>query len=162
MRSRVDGSGTRRALERAAHALALLILLWLFIQSLRRHAPPAESVTVRELPAALARWSTTRAPERVHAVIDTALSPVQRDWLSALGGAGTRTSWSGKGALPLAAVAEPIADPTGGTGVWVAAPSGTTVILADRFGVLDSIRTGAAGARFLARSAPSAVRVRSG
>lgn len=142
--------------------LAMAILVWLLIQSLRRHPSAAETTDVRALGASLVSWSTSRAPARVHVRIDTALSPVQRDWLAALAAAGTRATWEGKGVLPLASVAEPIADPTGGTGIRVAAPAGATVMLADRFGVLDSVRAGPAGARFLARSAPTAVRVRAG
>lgn len=149
-------------LERAGHVVAMVILAWLLIQALRRSAAAPETTDARALPASLAAWSTSRAPARVHVRIDTALSPAQRDWLAALGGAGTRATWEGTGVVPLAAVAEPIADPTGATGIWVAAPAGAAVALADRFGVLDSVSAGPAGARFLARSAPSAVRVRAG
>lgn len=166
MLSRADGSrrvsrrGPRVYLERAAHAIALAIVVWLLVQSLRRPSGGSEAASLSSLPASLARWSTVGAPEQVHVRIDGDISPVQRDWLAALGGAGTHTSWEGEGLQPVAAVARPIADPVGATGVWTAAPAGATVILSDRVGVLDSVRTGAIGARFLARSAPNAVRVR--
>lgn len=152
----------RIALERAAHVLALALLVWLLVRSLERSRGASASATLEELPAALTSWSTVSAPARVHVKIDSALSPVARDWLSALAGTGTSITWEGQDVLPLAAVAEPIADPVGATGVWVAAPADSMVVLRDRVGVLDSVRAGAAGARFLVRSAPSIARAGAG
>ncbi|HET7551337.1 MAG TPA: hypothetical protein VFK04_08600 [Gemmatimonadaceae bacterium] len=150
----------RAWLERAAHAVALVLIVWLLVESLLPPAGRVDAADLGSLSEALARWSTVEAPERVQVRVDSGLSPTQRDWLVALGGADTRVGWNGAGLLPIAAVARPIPDPIGATGVWVAAPAGTSVILSDQMGTLDSVRSGAAGVRFVALSAPSAVRVR--
>lgn len=153
----------RIALERAAQALALAIVVFLLVQSLRGGEEGAtEAAGVRELTTSLERWSTTAAPARVHVAVDSALSPTRRAWLAALDGAGTRVTWDGENLLAVAAVADAIADPAGGTLVRVAAPSGTSVVLEDRLGALDSVGAGAGGARFVARSAPETVRLRAG
>lgn len=155
--------GLRIWLERVAQGLALAIVVWLLVQSLRRGEGDAtEAAEVRALPAALARWSTSASPARVHVTVDSALSPAQRAWLGALGGAGTRVTWEGDGVVPVAAVADAVADPAGGTLIRAAAPRGTTIVLEDELGVLDSVEAGSAGASFLARSAPAAVRLRAG
>jgi hypothetical protein len=166
MPSLADATVRRRlrvALEHTAHVLALAIVAWLLFQSLRGSpGGAAGAADIRSLPAELARWSTVAVPERVHVRIDSAISPAQRDWLAALGAAGARVSWEGDGVMPVAAVAEPVADPGGGTRIWAAAPAGTTVTLDDAYGVLDSMKAGPGGARFLAQSAPREVRVRAG
>jgi hypothetical protein len=155
--------GLRAWLERGGHLLALAIIAWLLIQSIRKSAPGAADITdVRSLPTKLVHWSTVATPAQVHVRIDSSLSPAQRDWLAALHGSGTRVSWEGDGVLPVAAVAEAIADPSGGTRIWAAAPVGTTLVLEDVYGTLDSVRAGPAGAQFLARAAPAEVRVRAG
>src|SRR5688572_1327741 len=122
--------GVRVWLERAAQALALAIVLWWLYQSLRPAGEGAtEVVALGELPAELSRWSTVSTPGRVHVRIDSAVAPATRDWLAALASSGTRVTWEGHGVLPLAAVAEPVADPAGGTRVWVGAPAGAPVLL---------------------------------
>lgn len=164
MRSPVEWwGGPRVGLERAARTAAGAVLAWLLIRSLTGDGGGSAVRTgVDGLPSALVRWSTAAAPGRVHLLVDGAVSPAQRDWLAALDGAGARVTWEGRGVLPVAAVAEAVADPAGATRVLVAAPGGATVILQDRYGVLDSVRAGATGARFLANSAPAAVLVRAG
>lgn len=152
----------RIALERLARGVAFALLAWLLIRSLRATVGPAGSSGVASLTPALRRWSTRVAPSAVHVRVDGALSPVQREWLGALAASGTRVTWSGTGLAPLAAVAEPVADPAGATRVLAAAPAGTVVALADEYGQLDSVRAGTAGAGFLARSAPAAVSIRAG
>ena len=150
---------SRAWLERAAHAVALALVIYLLVDSLRPPYAGEEVAGHQSLPAALARWSTVDVPARVHVRIDSGLSPVQLDWLSALKGVGTRVSWKGDGLLPVAAVASPVADPVGATAVRVAVPPGAKVLLSDAMGALDSTHGGAVGARFVAFSAPKAVRV---
>jgi hypothetical protein len=163
MPSRAERALSRRiTLERLARLAAFALLAWLLVRSLKPPAGPWGSSGVASLTPALRRWSTRVAPSAVHVRIDGAISPVQRDWLAALAATGTRVTWSGAGALAVAAVAEPVADPAGATRVVAAAPLGTVVSLADDYGPLDSVRAGGAGAGFLARSAPSAVTVRAG
>jgi hypothetical protein len=152
----------RVALERLERGLAFVLLAWLLVRSLLAPVGPAGSSGVASLGPALRRWSTQVTPSAVHVRVDGALSPAQRDWLAALQTTGTRVTWSGAGALPVAAVAEPVADPAGATRVRAAAPAGTVVALSDDYGPLDSVRAGAAGAGFVARSAPAAVSVRAG
>jgi hypothetical protein len=158
MRSLAEpGRGSvRRAFEGAAHVLALGLLLWLFLDALRGAAAgPAESLGVRTLPSALSRWSTVAAPERVHLTLDGDLGPTAVDWLAALNRAGTPVHWDAGRATPIAAVAEPMVDPGGGTRIRIGADGRATVTLTDRYGPLDSITAGRTGATFLARSGPT-------
>ena len=165
MRSLADaGRMTLRVVfERASRAVALASLLWLIVQSFRTGTASASSESGADsLATALARWSGADAPRRAHVPIDGDVPPVARDWLAAIAGAGTRITWEQGNAVPVAAVAEPAADPAGATSVRVAAPQGTQIVLMDAFGTLDSVRAGLAGARLIARSAPSDIRVRAG
>jgi hypothetical protein len=70
---------------------------------------------------------------------------VERAWLGALAGAGSSVTWSAALA-PVMIDAQPIASPTGGTKVLVAAPSGSSVVLSDDVGVIDTLRAQGAGA----------------
>jgi hypothetical protein len=152
----------RIAIERVAHGLAFVLLAWLLVRSLQPPVGPSVSSGVASLGPALARWSTRASPSAVHVRVDGSISPAQRDWLAALAASGTRVTWSGSGSLAIAAVAEPVADPAGATRIVAAASRGVVVSLADEYGPLDSVRAGAAGAWFLARSAPASVSVRAG
>jgi hypothetical protein len=152
----------RFAFERASRTVALASLLWLIVQSFRIGSSASRESGADSLSTALARWSGPDAPRRVHVRMNDDVSPVARDWLAAIAGAGTRITWEQGNAVPVAAIAEPAADPAGGTSVRVAAPQGTQLVLMDAFGTLDSVRAGLAGARLVARSAPSAIRVRAG
>ena len=158
-----DVTRIRIWLERGAQALALAIVAWLLYDALRpRDRASVDVVNVRQLPGALRRWSTVASPTHVHARLDSALGSSDRDWLSALASSGVRVSWDGQGVVPLAAVAEAVADPAGGTRVWAAAPRGAPVVLEDAFGLLDSASANAGGARFFAGSPIDLARVQSG
>lgn len=136
--------------------VALGLLLWLFLDALRGAAAgPAESLGVRALPAALPRWSTVAGPERVHLTLDGDLGPTAVDWLAALIRAGTPVHWDAGRATPIAAVAEPMVDPGGGTRVRTGADGSATITLADRYGPLDSVTAARTGATFVARSGPT-------
>ena len=153
----------RGILERVARAIALVVLGLLLIDAWRaRPVARADRADAPTLDSALVRWSTVDPRAQVHVRIDGDISPAKRDWLSALRASGTAVSWQAIGALPVAAVADPIADPAGGTSILVAAPPGAMAELSDDYGALDSVRTVNAGARFVARSAPNAVRLRAG
>src|SRR5574341_1338727 len=153
-------------LERAARVTALAILTWLLVRSLGREPGEPATTGVDSLARPLVRWSTAAPPTRVHLWVDgrSSPSPTQRDWLAALAGTGARVTWEARGAIPVAVVADPVADPAGGTLVRAAAPAGATVILADAAGDLDSAKaaSGGGGVQFLARSAPDVVTVRTG
>ena len=72
---------------------SLLVLLW------RVWSPPAvapeESVTTGGLADALRRWTTGVAPARASVRLERLPTPAERDWLAALGRAGSRIEWSG-------------------------------------------------------------------
>jgi hypothetical protein len=150
----------RRALERLAHLLALAVLAWLLVRSLAGStAGPEESLGARTLPAALARWSTVDRPARLRVVVDADISPAALDWLVALSRAGTPVAWEGN-PPPVAAIADPMVDPGGGSRVLVAAAPGSRVALDDAFGPLDSLAAGRTGATFVVRSGPQWIRAR--
>jgi len=150
-------------LEGAANGLALGILAWLLLGSLRGPgAGPAEFAGIRGLPASLPRWSTVVRPERVHLTLDGDLTPAALDWLAALARTGIPVRWDAGRAAPVAAVAEPVADPEGGTRVRAATDAGVTVTLADSLGSLDSVTAARGGATFLARSGPAWISARAG
>ncbi len=155
--------GPRRIAELAARVVALTVLAWLLVETGRPRAVERTEIAASDsLGVALRRWSTSLAPARVHVRVMGDVQPSRLDWLSALTATGTAVAWDENGLLPLAAAAEPLADPAGGTGVWVAAPAGTPLDLMDRYGPLDSITAAGAGGRFLARSAPDEVFVGGG
>jgi hypothetical protein len=129
----------RLALESGLRALAFAAvggLLWLTVHADRNgDGARAHGDGARE---ALARWSTREAPGRVRAEFDSAPSPETRDWLAALGRAGTSVTWGGTVPIPIGIAAEPVADPRRPIQAWGAAPAATPVVLRDRLGVVDS------------------------
>jgi hypothetical protein len=96
--------------------------------------------------AALGDWSSApNAPARIHAQLDSVPSNIVRAWLGALAGAGSSVTWSGDLA-PMMIDAQPVASPTGGTKILVAGPSGSSVVMGDEVGVIDTLRPHDAGA----------------
>lgn len=164
MRSPGDpGAGARLWLERIARGGAIVLVLWLLVESLRGPAGPLRaSARERDLAAQLPRWSTAADPASVHVAFEGTLAPFQRDWLAALAGAGSRVTWESRNGIPLALAMEPVADPEGGVRAWIAAPSGNRVQVEDPAGPLDSLRASGGGGRLLVRSSPAELRVRTG
>lgn len=157
------GPGPRLWLERIARGLALLLLLWLLVDQFRgRTEPLRASVRAQDLTAQLSRWSTATEPASVHIEFAGSIAPFQRDWLAALSGGGSRVTWGPNRGVPLALAVEPVADPAGGVRAWIAAPSGTRVLVEDPAGPLDSLPAAGGGGRFLVRSNPAELRARSG
>jgi hypothetical protein len=138
----------RLRLEQALRATVLVALALMLWRSLRASTDSSgsdlEASGIRR--GALASWSAlSKAPERIHVALDSVPTPLERAWLSALAGAGSAVTWSGD--LPsLMLDAQPIAAPTGGTRVLIAAPKGSSVELRDEIGVIDTVRAGNAGA----------------
>jgi len=132
-------------LLRAIVIAVLAVMLWRSLGSGRDNSPA--SVDNRGVGSnALAKWSTlATAPRGIHLRLDSVPSPVQREWLSALAGAGSSVTWSGS-LPPLMIDARPIAAPTGGTRVFVSAPRGSSVALSDDIGAIDTLRTQSMGA----------------
>jgi hypothetical protein len=146
MLSRADRP--RAAGEWLLRIVVVAILGWYLVHVLwaRSHGA-AETVASAELSPALARWTTTSTPARVHVVLAHPPAGLYRDWLAALAGAGTAVEWSGPSLLPTAIAVDPRPDPARDADVAVAAPPGAMVRVLDTLGGLDSARATAAGIR---------------
>ena len=143
---------------RGAVIVSLGLMLW---QSLHPRSSLAnDEVSARTLTGMLPRWSVTPAPpRRIDIALDSAPGPLERDWLKALAGAGSSIGWTGD--LPAVMIAtEPVASPTGGLRVRVAAPAGSDVVLRDDVGVLDTVRARDAGASLVTGSLADQVSAR--
>ena len=131
---------------------ALALMLW---QSLHEQTDSSgQSVRARGVGGdVLARWSSaSRAPAAIHLQLDSVPTPVERAWLSALGGAGSTVTWSGD-IPPVMIDAEPVASPSGGTKILLAAPAGSSVTMSDDIGVIDTLQTQNRGASLAINSA---------
>jgi hypothetical protein len=116
----------------------LAVMVWQLLRD--QSGPGGQSVSARGV-GALAKWSQlAKAPERLHMRLDSVSSPLEREWLGALAGAGSSVAWTGD--LPAMMIgAQPIASPIGGTKVFVAAPSGSSVVVSDDVGAIDTVRS---------------------
>src|SRR5690606_19152763 len=140
------GALLRVAVEGALRVLVLALLVWSLVLALGVGGEGVvERASTETLGESLVRWTTVVRPGRVHVDFEHPPAGVERDWLGALVGAGTRVSWSGPSLLPTALALEPRADPAGGAEVSVSAPVGALVVLRDTLGVLDSARVEGAG-----------------
>ncbi|MYI65666.1 MAG: hypothetical protein F4107_06990, partial [Gemmatimonadetes bacterium] len=140
----------RIGLERTAHLAALALIALLIGHALyAQRARPSLRAEGLEVGEALARWSTSVNPRRIHAVIDSVPAPSVRDWLAALPGAGTEAGWDGETPAPSALSVEPVADPRKPSRVWVATSPGARVQLSDELGAVDSASVDGHGAVFV-------------
>ncbi len=134
--------------ERVSRGVVIAILAFLLWKVIFYRVPYAEQDSVGGRPSIEALSSLSKmptAPGRIHVQLDSVPSPVERAWLRALSGAGSRVTWSGD-LPPLMIEAQPVASPTGGVKTRVAAPSGSTVVIGDEVGVLDTLRAVNSGA----------------
>ena len=151
MRSRAE---IRALIENVLRAVSVALLAFMLWSSLDRDREDtvvtARSATLGE---ALRKWSAAGvAPDRIAASLDIAPDPASRDWLAALGGAGSEVTWSGD--IPAVALdVQPVRSPRGGFTVVTAAPAGSAVSIADDIGALDTATAARGGAVF---SVPSA------
>ncbi len=146
MRSRADGA--RGALEWLLRGVAAAVLVWLLIQAIRVQRHGAFEVGASAtIPSQLVRWSTVASPARVHVTLAHPPPGKERDWLSALAGAGTEVAWSATQLAPTAVMIEPRVDPARGADVSAAAPESATVVFTDTLGVIDSVRASRTGVR---------------
>jgi hypothetical protein len=131
---------------------ALLAMLWQMLRAPRDSV--GATISKRGLGGnVLGKWSGMAiAPERIHLLLDSAPTPVDRAWLAALAGAGSRVTWSGD-VEPLMIDASPVAAPAGGTKVLVTAPRASLVVLSDEIGTIDTIRTLGVGASIALKGA---------
>lgn len=158
MRSRAEIRGTFEGILRAASIALLAWMLWLSLD--RGRSERIVMARSASLGAALREWSSEgKAPDRIRAQLDSTPSPRQRDWLAALGAAGSRTTWSGD--VPAVGISvQPVVSPRGGLTVLAAAPRGAAVRVADDVGPMDTTEASGGGARFVVPSANGPIRAR--
>ncbi|SRR5579883_270308 len=152
----------RAAFERLLRLVAIAALLasvWLAWPRTGRDAAGgtwALPLDQRARSAALRRWTTGPAPNAVDALVRDLPGGVDRDWLAALAGTGTRVTWRVAGTAPLAdaaMVVEPLPDPSGVVRVGVAAPAGAAVVVRDATGPIGAVaRVSGVGAVFRGRT----------
>lgn len=144
----------RIRLEHALREIVIVVLMVMLWQSLQEQADSGgETVMTRGIGGALADWSALgKAPGIIHFELNTVPPPLERAWVGALAGAGSAVTW--RGDLPAVMIdAQPIASPTGGTRVFVAAPRGSSVVIGDEVGAIDTVQTQSAGAALAVGSA---------
>jgi hypothetical protein len=151
----------RVRLEQVLRGVVIVVLAALLWQSLHEQSDSErQSVAARSVRNALAKWSALgRAPSGIHVQMDSMPSPLERAWLGALAGAGSSVTWSGD-LPPVMIDAQPVASPAGGTKVIMAAPSGSSVVLRDEVGVIDTVRAESGGAGLTLESAAGLVTAR--
>jgi hypothetical protein len=144
------GNSVRVAIERALRVLTLFLLAFAAWSATR---PPVEQEWETsgrtELAEALQRW-TAAAPQRAHLTFETAPSGEERDWLRALRYSGTPVTWDGDDIPPLGLEVAPVANPRGGSILWIAAPAGTRLPVADAVAPIDTVVATNGGARVFA------------
>jgi hypothetical protein len=150
----------RVSAERVLRGIVIAILAGLLWQSLRKQPEAGNpDVGVRGLATLSDLSRSSSAPRRVHVQLDTVPSSLERAWLQALAGSGSNVTWSGN--LPALMIgSQPVASPTGGIRARVAAPSGSTVVMSDDVGVLDTVRSANAGAALTLSSAAGSLSAR--
>jgi hypothetical protein len=137
----------RVRLEHVLRGIVIVVLAVMLWQSLdQRFDSGSQTLSARGIGDGLPEWSAlSRAPDGIHVQLDSVPPPLARAWLGALAGAGSNVTWSGD--LPAVMIdAQPVASPTGGTRVFVAAPSGSSVVVSDNIGVIGTLRAQNAGA----------------
>lgn len=110
-----------------------------------RSLEQSETSAGAALRASLERW-TTSAPKIARVSLDVAPDGEARDWLRALRRAGTRVTWRGQDIPPLAIEVAPVSSPRGGWKLWIAAPAGARIAVADAVAPIDSVAAPAGGA----------------
>jgi hypothetical protein len=152
----------RVRLEHMLRGIVIVVLVVMLWQSLHAQIDSgSRAVSARGVGSgALAEWSAlAKVPGRIHVQLDSVPSPIERVWLGALAGVGSIVTWSGDVA-PVMIDAQPVASPTGGTKVSVAVPSGSSVVMSDDLGVIDSVNAQNAGAAIALNSTPDHLTVR--
>ena len=138
----------RIRIEQVLRGIVIVVLAVMLWQSLHEQRDSGgRTLTARGIGrAALADWSSLpKAAGRIHVQLDSVPSNIERAWLGALAGAGSSVTWSGD--LPSVMIdAQPLASPAGGTKLLVAAPSGSSVVMSDEVGVIDTLRPHDGGA----------------
>ncbi len=147
---------TRIRVEQVLRGIVIVVLAVMLWQSLRdQRNTGARIVNARGIRhGVLAEWSAlAKAPATIHVQLDSFPSRIERAWLGALAGAGSSVTWRGDLA-PVMIDAQPVASPSGGTKVLVAAPTGASVVVSDDVGPIDTVRAQSAGAVLALNAAP--------
>jgi hypothetical protein len=138
----------RVRIEQVLRGIVIVVLAVMLWQSLHEQRDSSgRTLSARGIGrAALADWSLfPNAAGRIHVQLDSVPSTIERAWLGALAGAGSSVTWTGDLAA-LMIDAQPVASPTGGTKLLVAAPNGSSVVVSDEVGVIDTLWASEAGA----------------
>lgn len=130
MRSRAEW------LLRAIAIAALTLLVW---DAMRPSGTPAAPLVVRDDVEAGLVTATRRDVDALDVELASAPGAVQRDWLKAVRGAGTRVTWRTKGVMPAAIAATRMPEPEGRVRISLAAADSARFALADGLGVVDTI-----------------------
>lgn len=151
MRSRDRARG---ALEWALRSGVLILLAWVTWRSTAALGPSRERREARSsaLRDSLEAWTLDPRAESLHVTLDELPARQARDWLVALRRAGAAMSWSSKGSGALALTIEPENDPAGGVRLALAAPTGSSVVVSDSLGVLDTVVTAGPSASLRVRA----------
>jgi len=137
---------TRLRIEQILRGFVIATLAIMLFRSLRAtDGTAADAIRARDVNSArLAEWSRSSAA-RLHLSLDSLPVLWQRSWLRALAGSGSKITWSGD-LQPMMIDAQPIAAPSGGTRVLLAANGKERVVLRDEIGPLDTLRLQNVGA----------------
>ena len=148
----------RRRIEWVLRAIVIASLAMMLLRSLTQSSPASrraiESASVTT--ASLASWSTQSQAPALQLRLDAVPTELGRAWLGALAGAGSSLTWSGD-PTPLLVGVEPVAAPTRGSRVLIAAPSASTVVVSDDVGPIDSIKPAAHGASITLAASPARI-----
>ncbi len=137
----------RVLVERVLRVCALGALAWLIIGAFReRPTPGAVTVSADVAIASLDRWVRRAPAETLGLRLGQVPSVETRDYLRALLANGTALAWSNESIASIMLDAEPLADPAGGAIARIAATGGSSVVLGDSLGTLDSIESVGSGA----------------
>jgi hypothetical protein len=143
MPSRAELPGGRRArggIEwalRIALIVALVLAMEEALTTMSQRPSLRTSGGEKAVRTALRDWSTVAVPAKVRLRFDSTPSAMVRDWTAALPGAGSAISWESS-LDEIGISVEPIPDPKSTSRIWMAAPSGSRIALADSLGPMDS------------------------
>ena len=152
----------RVRVERLLRGIVIVALAAMLWQSLQAHRDSrGRDLGARGIGrSALAGWSAlAKAPATIHLHLDSVPSGIERAWLRALAGAGSKVTWSGD-LTPVMLDAQPVASPSGRTKVLVAAPTGSSAMVSDDVGPIDTVRAQNAGAMLVLNAVPDRLTAR--
>lgn len=89
--------------------------------------------------------------------LDSALTPVERDWFAAIAHSGSVVTWDAPKIVPIAAALTRMVDPSGVSELEVSAPAKSMIEIRGPAGGLDSITAGNNGARLVIPGSASAM-----